>query len=429
MTQENDTDIQDEGVTFTTTPKLTLSASATFKVAATADTATSFNIKTSTSVVGVDTFSFVNAGLTTSKKIGATVTYQCGVNAAQFDTSHLNSSYAYTKNMTFAYVNGMALRGKSIKFANTTDLQSGNKAALILMTVGSVAAPIFTFGVNQYCKNNDSETSAEKKARKAKEKLEDKKTKVAELEQNIADDNQKISELEQKKPLSDAEEKELKKLQDDVKDKQSERDSLQEEIDETEKKNQEDDDKKKNIGGSPDKETSQKIADYALIAGAGASVAATVVAAVDTLASFFNEGADKGIFMTSSGGPFLMNATGSEPTFSVLSYKSNTNSGTEQSSQSSLKISDGVQKQAEFKSIEKFLARVGESSSMSCESNCVTLAQGQSSAKITSTDVELAVGGSSMKIKNNNVINITVGATQVKVEGDRIDFCDFKIKQ
>lgn len=424
MTQENDDDIQDEGVTFTTTPKLTLSASATFKVAATADTATSFNIKTSTSVVGVDTFSFVNAGLTTSKKIGATVTYQCGVNAAQFDTSHLNSSYAYTKNMTFAYVNGMALRGKSIKFANTTDLQSGNKAALILMTVGSVAAPIFTFGVNQYCKNNDSETSAEKKARKAKEKLEDKKTKVAELEQNIADDNQKISELEQKKPLSYAEEKELKKLQDDVKDKQSERDSLQEEIDETEKKNQEDDDKKKNIGGSPDKETSQKIADDALIAGAGASVAATVFAAVDTLASFFNEGADKGIFMTASDGEFAMNATGTAPTFGVI-LSENDRYTTENAS---LKISDGTQKKAEFNSVMQFLASAGKTTSMVCDEGSVTLAQGQSSAKITSTDVELAVGDSSMKIKNN-VINITVGAAQVKVEGDRIDFCDFKIEQ
>lgn len=84
MTQKNHSEVNDEGVSVTTTPISSVAASATAKLSAAADTSTSFNVKSATSIVALDTYSIGCLSMATSKKIGTGVTYQCGKNIAAF---------------------------------------------------------------------------------------------------------------------------------------------------------------------------------------------------------------------------------------------------------------------------------------------------------------------------------------------------------
>lgn len=436
MEQENETEIKDEGVTVTTTPTLSLTASATAKLAASAETSTAFNIKTATSVVALDSFSFGVLGFKTSKNIGPSITYQCGKNATNFDTSHLNNSYVYTKDLTFSYVNGMALRGKTIEISNTTDIQNGAKAALVCMAVGSIAAPVVSFGVNLAGQNDNWETSAEKKNRKADEKLQKKKDDVEKLDNAIDEDEKQINELEKKKEsgeLTDEEQKYLDDLKKDVDEKQKERNSIQDDIDDTEKKNQEKSDTEEDIGGSPDKKTSQNIANISSAAGLGVSALASIASGIAAAKSIFGEGsADNGIFMTAQG-DLVMNATGGTefgPKFCVYSNDEPCIDETSISNKASLEISDAERKkQAAFRSISKFLAAVGNSSSMACTQDSVTFKTGnESSVKIAASAVELNVGNNCMKIETNSMA-MNVDSFKVKVEQYQMSFPDVKIQK
>lgn len=375
MTQENDTDIKDEGVTVTTTPQLSIASSVTAKLAASADASTAFNIKSATSLVALDTYSLGVLGLNTSKKIGATVKYQCGKNGTNFDTSHMNQSYAYTKDMTFAYVNGMSLRGKVVKFANITDPGGSAKLAAGLLCVGTVAAPIVSFGVNEAGKSNNWETSAEKK-------------------KNKADKNKSEEEKQKEKEIKD------------------------------------------DIGGSPDKETSQTTGFWSSVAGMGASAAATLGAIAD-IASFSKSGANNGIFMTTDG-DIEMNATsGDIPKFCVYSYASGVlavaNAGNNLTgSQSSLEIIDNRKKKyAEFNAINQFLASAGTNTSIVCKADSLAFTTTAASAKIKDDAVELAAGGtggSSMNIKPASV-EISVGGVSVKFADKKLSIAGVVVKK
>lgn len=371
MTQENDTDIKDEGVTVTTTPQLSIASSVTAKLAASADASTAFNIKSATSLVALDTYSLGVLGLNTSKKIGATVKYQCGKNGTNFDTSHMNQSYAYTKDMTFAYVNGMSLRGKVVKFANITDPGGSAKLAAGLLGVGTVAAPIVSFGVNEAGKSNNWETSAEKK-------------------KNKADKNKSEEEKQKEKEIKD------------------------------------------DIGGSPDKETSQTTGFWSSVAGMGASAAATLGAIAD-IASFSKSGANNGIFMTTDG-DIEMNATsGDIPKFCVYSYASDplavANAGNNLTgSQSSLEIIDNKKKYAEFNAIDQFLASAGTNTSIVCKADSLAFTTTAASAKIKDDAVELAAGGSSMNIKTASV-EISVGEVSVKFADKKLSIDGVVVKK
>lgn len=430
MAQENNTEIKDEGVTVTTTPKLTISASATAKLAATAENSTAFNIKTETSIVGVDSFSFGNVGVKTSKKLGATVTYQCGRNGSNFDTSHLNKSYAYTKDLTFSYKNGMAIRGESIEIANKTDIKLGSTAALALLAANSLVAPTISFGVTQAGKSKNWETSAKKKKKKADEELADKKTQVANLQNTIDNDNKRIAELEEKQSagtITAEETSELTNLKKEVDDKKNKQASIQTEIDNTEKKNQEKADAKADIGGSPDETTSQNVGTISTLAGAGASGLTSIMTALSVADAFFGNGADtkKGIFVSSPESEIVMNAvSGANPTFNVEAYDN-----TFATKQASLSISDAAAgtKNAEFNSIKKFLAKAGEGTSMVCQKDSVTLTQGGSSAKVTSSAVELSAANNTMKIESN-AITVTVGVSNVKVTDGKLELCGVIVK-
>lgn len=364
MDQGNNDDIEDEGVTVTTTPQLSIASSVTAKLAASADASTAFNIKSATSVVALDTYSLGVLGLNTSKKIGATVKYQCGKNGTNFDTSHMNQSYAYTKDMTFAYVNGMSLRGKVVKFANITDPGGSAKLAAGLLGVGTVAAPIVSFGVNAAGKSNNWETSAEKK-------------------KNKADKNKSEEEKQKEKEIKD------------------------------------------DIGGSPDKETSQTTGFWSSVAGMGASAAATLGAIAD-IASFSKSGANNGIFMTTDG-DIEMNATsGNIPQFCVYSYASDAlalalaNAGNNLTgSQSSLEIIDNKKKYAEFNAIDQFLASAGTNTSIVCKANSLAFATTNASAKIKDGAVELEAGGSIMNIRTASV-EIRVGGVSAKFANKKL---------
>lgn len=422
MAQKNETDIKDEGVTVTTTPKITISASATAKLAASADLSIAFNNKTTTSLVALDNFSFGGLGITTSKKIGPTVTYQCGKNAENFATSHKNKAYTYTKDLTFSYINGMALRGKSINIVNKTDIKTGAEGALAMLAMGSFVAPAVSFGVNGAGMSKDWETSAEKKKRKDQEKLDDQKAKVESLNKTIDDQNAQISELQQKESagtITDEEQQTLKKLQDDVQKKIADRDSIKSEIDKTEKKKQKDKETSDNIGGAPDKNTSQLFSTVFSAAGVGTSV----IAAGKAIAATLIDGdviMDKGICMTASGGEFVMNATASVgvPKFCLEAYDTPLYAN----KKAYLNISAEAMQQkklAEFKSLKKFLAQAGKNTSMICEENSVKLKQTSNYAQIKSTDVVLQVGKNSIKI-NNSRVAIKVGSGILKISDSNV---------
>lgn len=235
MTQRNHSEIDDEGFSLTTTPIISVAASATAKLSAAADTSTSFNVKSAMSMVALDTYSIGCLSMATSQKIGTDVTYQCGKNNAAFSTSSKGNSCVHAKTLTFAYENGMALRGKNIEIANRPALTDCASGALCLLAAGSVAAPIVSFGVNHTGESQKWETASEKQKRISQEKLNKKKNRIAELNKNLEEKQSILSELEQKKSegiLTSDETEELKKLHAA----RDERDKLQKEVDADEAK-------------------------------------------------------------------------------------------------------------------------------------------------------------------------------------------------
>lgn len=419
MTQKNHSEVNDEGVSVTTTPISSVAASATAKLSAAADTSTSFNVKSATSIVALDTYSIGCLSMATSKKIGTGVTYQCGKNIAAFSTSSKGNSYVHAKTLTFAYENGMALRGKNIEIANRPALTQSASGALCLLAAGSVAAPVASLGVNHTGQSKKWETAAEKQKRISEEKLNKKKKRIDELNQTLEEKKSLLSKLEQKKSdgtLTSEEAEELKKIHAG----RDERDKLQKEIEADEAKKKKRKAQRENIGGSPSDQTSLEISNKSSFAGMGTSALAGVGTAIAAANTIFSkaQGNDASLCMTSADGDFVINATGGrKPSFKIESYANAL--FTEANKKSSLTIKqETADKKAEFGAIARFVAKTGNNA-LVCSPDSVKFGFDSKTVKIGKTGTVLRFGSASLKVTDSKV-NVAVGSVTAEFLPNRL---------